>query len=100
MQLGNMSKIVNGKRYSAKTATVIASNEYWDGHNNVRNGRNTYLLRTPNGNYFTAMVSMWEDERSGLEPLSEDEAIGLYEELPEHECEYEDAFPDKKIEEA
>ena len=100
MQLGNMSKIVNGKRYSAKTATVIASDEYWDGHNNDRNGRNTYLLRTPYGNYFTAMVSMWEDDRSGLEPLSEDEAIRLYEKLHEHEREYEDAFPDKKIEEA
>ena len=100
MQLGNMSKIVNGKRYSTKTAVVIASDEYWDGNNNDRNGRNTYLLRTPHGRYFTAMVSMWEDERGGLEPLSEDEAIGLYEELNEHECEYEDAFPDKKIEEA
>ena len=43
---------------------------------------------------------MWEDERSCLEPLSEDEATGLYEELSEHECEYEDAFPDQKIEEA
>ena len=100
MQLGNMSKIVGGKRYNAKTATVIASDEYWDGQNNDRNGRNTYLLRTPNGRYFTAMLSMWEDERSCLEPLSEDEATGLYEELSEHECEYEDAFPDQKIEEA
>ena len=46
------------------------------------------------------MISMWEDERSGLDPISEDEAIELYEELPEHDCDYEDAFPDKKIEEA
>ena len=100
MQLGNMSKIVGGRRYSTKTATVIASNEYWDGQNSDCNGRNTYLLRTPNGNYFTAMISMWEDERSGLDPISEDEAIELYEELSEHEREYEDAFPDQKIEEA
>ena len=100
MQLGNMSKIVSGRRYSTKTATVIASDEYWDGYNSDCNGRNTYLLRTPNGHYFMAMVSMWEDERSCLEPLSENEAIGVYEELPEHEREYEDAFPDQKIEEA
>ena len=46
------------------------------------------------------MLSMWEDERSDLEPLSEDEATGLHKELSDHEREYEDAFPDKKIEEA
>ena len=45
MQLGNMSKIVSGRRYSTKTATVIASDEYWDGDNSDNNGRNTYLLR-------------------------------------------------------
>ena len=83
MQLRNMSKIISVKRYNPKTATVIASDEYWNGNNNDRNGRNTYLLRTPNGRYFMAMLSMWEYERSRLEILSEDEAIGLYEELPE-----------------
>ena len=100
MQLGNMSKIVSGRRYSTETATVIASDEYWDGDNSDNNGRNTYLLRTPYGRYFMAMLSTWEDERNCLEPLSEHEASGLYEELNEHECEYEDAFPNQKIEEA
>ena len=68
MQLENMSKIVSGRRYSTKTATVIASDEYWDGNNSDNNGRNAYLLRTPNGHYFMAMVSIWEDERNCLEP--------------------------------
>lgn len=90
----DMHRIVNGKRYSTKTATLIADDEYWDGHNFERHGRNTFLYRTPKGEYFTVSLSQWQGERDTLEPVSQQEAIRLYEEdLSEHEVEYEEAFP-------
>ena len=36
-----MTRIVDRKRYSTETATLIADDEYWDGHNWERRGRNT-----------------------------------------------------------
>lgn len=38
----NMTRIVDGKRYSVATATLIADNVYWDGNNHERSGRNTF----------------------------------------------------------
>ena len=100
MKAGNMSKVVDGKRYSTETATVLASDEYWDGRNYERSGRNTFLFRTHHGNYFKVEVSQWQGELNELVPLDENEAIKLYEELSVHTCEYENAFPDQKVEEA
>ena len=100
MKTGNMSKVVNGKRYSTETATVIASDDYFDGYNYERNGRNTFLMRTPHGRYFKIRVSNWDGELSDLRPLCEKDAIKLYEDLPKCNCEYEAAFPDQKVEEA
>ncbi|WP_310849648.1 hypothetical protein [Acetomicrobium sp.] len=34
------------------------------------------------------------------EPLSKDEAMELYEQLPEHEMEFEESFPGEPVEEA
>ena len=100
MKTGNMSKVVDGKRYSTETATVIASNDYFDGYNYERNGRNCFLMRTPHGRYFKVNMSRWQDELNKLVPIDEDEAIKLYERLSEYTCEYEDAFPNQKVEEA
>jgi hypothetical protein len=97
----NFSRIVNRQRYSVETATLIASDEYWDGHNFERNGRNTFLYRTPNGSYFTVTLSQWQGEKDTLTPISKEEAIALYEnELPEHAAEYADAFPDVDVTDA
>ncbi len=95
------SKIINKKRYSVQTAVLIASDAYWDGHNFERHGRNTFLYRTPNGNYFTVNLTCWQGERDTLTPISQDEAIDLYESsLSEHEISYAEAFPGVKVEEA
>lgn len=97
----NFERIVNRKKYSVATATLIASDEYWDGHNWERNGRNAFLYRTPNGNYFKVSLSQWQDEQDTLTPISQTEAIELYEEeLPEHIVEYSKAFPDVQVEAA
>jgi hypothetical protein len=97
----SMSRVVDGKRYSVKKAELIASDEYWDGSNFERSGRNTFLYRTPNGNYFTINLTQWQGERDSLTPISEDDARDLYEHsLYAHEVEYEDAFPNVTVEEA
>lgn len=96
----NMERIVNGKKYSVKNATLLASDCYWDGSNFERGGRNTYLYRTPNGAYFTVNLTMWQGERDTLEPISQGEAIELFESLPEQEVNYAEAFPGVKVEDA
>ena len=70
------TRIVGRKRYSVATATLIAGNDYWDGHNFERSGRNTWLYRTPNGAYFTVTRTQWEGESAHLEPVTLEEATG------------------------
>lgn len=97
----DLVRIVNRKRYSVKTATLIAHDAYWDGNNFERSGRNTFLYRTPRGNFFTVNLTRWQGERDTLTPVDQDEAIDLYENsLTEHEVKYSEAFPDVTIEEA
>jgi hypothetical protein len=97
----NFERIVNGKRYSVATATLLADNTFWDGHNHERQGRNTFLYRTPNGAYFTVNLTMWQGEADTLNPISESEAIELYETgLSEHHVSYELAFPTVNVEDA
>ena len=95
----SMSKVINGKRYSVKTATLLADNCYWDGSNFERNGHNTFLYRTKGGAYFRVDLTQWQGERDTLEAISREDAMELYEQLPEKEIEYEEAF-DAVVEEA
>ena len=95
------TRIIERKRYSVTTATLIAHDAYWDGHNFERHGRNTYLYRTPKGNYFTVNLSQWQGEDDTLNPCTLDEAIDLYEHtLREHDESYAVAFPGVAVEEA
>jgi hypothetical protein len=95
-----MVEVIGGKRYRTETATLIAHDAYWDGHNWERHGRNTFLFRTPRGNYFVQHQTCWQGERDRIEPLGRDEAIRLYEELPVKELGFEEAFPGVEVQEA
>jgi hypothetical protein len=95
------SKIIDRKRYSTATATLIAHDAYWDGHNFERNGRNSYLYRTPKGAFFTVNQTCWQGERDTLTPVTQEDAIDLYEgALTDHEISYREAFPGVTVEEA
>jgi len=97
----NFSRIIDRRRYDVATATLIASDCFWDGHNFERHGRNTFLYRTPKGAYFTVTLTQWQGEQDALTPVSQAEAIDLYENvLSEHEEDYADAFPDVNVEDA
>ena len=96
----DMTRIVNRTRYDVATATLLASDCYWDGSNFERGGRNRFLYRTPNGRYFLVSLTQWQGEQDTLEPVDLDTAISLYEgPLTEHEELYAAAFPDVAIEE-
>ncbi|GAB6276041.1 MAG: hypothetical protein SAMD01599839_05810 [Rectinema sp.] len=93
-------EVIEGRRYSTKTATLLAGNDYWDGHNWERSGTNQFLYRTPRGRYFTFNLTQWEGQRDTFEPCDEEAARGIYEGLSEKRVSYEEAFPHFKVEEA
>jgi hypothetical protein len=100
MQPREMIQIIGGKRYNTETATLIAGNDYWDGHNFERSGRQAFLYRTPKGNYFASYLTCWQGELDRLEPLAKDEAVTMFEQLPEKRVDFEEAFPGIEIEDA
>ncbi len=96
----DLTEVINRKRYSTKTAELLAGDDYWDGRNFERNGRNTFLYRTPGGAYFSVVVSQWQGEDTTLTPLTLDEAVELFENLREKRVDFEDAFPGLEVKDA
>ncbi len=92
MKLFNREQIVNGKKYRTETASVVADNVYWDGHNFERSGTNTWLLKTPRGNFFLQHQTCWQGERDYIQPVTLEQAKEWYERLSEHSMEYAEAF--------
>ena len=93
-------EIVKRKRYNTDTALLLAGDDFWDGHNWERQGRNTFLYRTKKGLYFTAHLSSAPGETDSIKPQTLDEAVSWYEKLPRRRVEFSDAFPGVEIEEA
>ncbi|MBK6949388.1 MAG: hypothetical protein IPH16_16155 [Haliscomenobacter sp.] len=87
-----MKAIVNRLSYDTETATKVATDYYWDGHNWDRNGRNVTLYRTPNGRFFLHRETRWQGERDMIEPISQEGAKNFYEELPEKKLTWSEAF--------
>ena len=100
MRPRSLSIIVNGKRYRTDSACLIASDAFWDGRNWERRGRNTYLFKTLKGNYFAQYQSKRRGEQDYINPITVDEAVQLYENLPQKEVEFAVAFPDIYVEDA
>jgi hypothetical protein len=93
-----MTRIVDRKRYSVQTATLIAADDFWDGHNFERRGRNRFLYRTPGGAYFLVTLTQWQGEQDTLEPMTLEEALELFEgPLTEHAVSYREAFPSVEV---
>jgi len=93
----NFSKIIKRKLYDTATATLLAGNDHWDGHNFERGGRNTFLYRTPKGAYFEVNLSQWQGEGDSLIPLSEGDAIEVFENMSEQRVKFSEAFPDVEV---
>lgn len=85
-------QIIDGIRYNTETAEIVATNEYWDGNNYERSGRNSHLYKSKKGWFFLGHSTCWEGERDIIEPISIGQAKEEYENFQEHEMEYEEAF--------
>jgi hypothetical protein len=97
----DMERIVEKVRYRVRGGELLAHDEYWDGNNFERHGRNTFLYRAPGGHYFAVHLTRWQGEENWIEPLpDEDEAYRLYESLRQKEVPVELAFPTVSIVEA
>lgn len=96
----DMTAVIDRKRYSVKTALLIAGDDHWDGHNYERRGRNTFLYRTPKGRYFSVHLTQWQGEQKHICAQDEDTAYLMYEEMTEQRVPVEEAFPGIKVEEA
>lgn len=93
-----MTRTIAGKKYDTETATAIADNEYWDGSNYERGGTNTHLYKTPRGAYFVGYSTMWQGEQSSITVLSKAEAKAMYDELPEQNVSWAEAFDEVEVE--
>ena len=88
----SMKKTIKGVLYNTDTATLLADNAYWDGSSHERNGRNSFLYKTPTGRYFLVNQTQWEDEYDRLVPVSKDAAVDVYEVLQAEHVEFDEAF--------
>jgi hypothetical protein len=95
-----MRAVIGRKVYDTTTATLIAGDDHWDGHNFERHGRQTFVYRAPKGGYFAVRLTCWEGEQDRIEPLTLDGAVELFEGMSERRVSFEEAFPGVKVEEA
>ena len=97
----DFTRIFDRKKYSVRASVMIASDDFWDGHNWERQGRNRFLYRTSKGAYFLVTLTRWQNEQDTLKPVTLDEAMNLYETtLTEHDVSYAEAFPGVEVTEA
>ena len=100
MQPESMIWVVGGKRYCTDEATLIAHDEYWNGYSCEQGGRNTFLFRTPKGNFFAQYQTLLAGEINRIVPLDTSEAIALYQSLRVKEVPFGVVFPDVKVADA
>lgn len=103
MKAMNLEQIIGGKRFATKTATLLAGDNWWDGSNQERQGRNRYLYRSPRGIYFIETLTQWQGEYDHLAPVTMDEALSFFEDCDAHGTavvEWAQAFPERVLEDA
>lgn len=90
MNLPNdFTEIVNGKRYSIKSATLIADDAAWNGRSHEVNFRNRFLFLTKNGAFFMLRLTQWQGEEDRIFPLDKAEAKDLLFDLPQKHLSWE-----------
>lgn len=87
-----MKQIINGMVYDTEAAQLIADNKYWDGSNWDRRGRSNSLFKTKKGNFFILFETRWQGERDAITPMTQLQAEGWFEKLPEVKVEFPAAF--------
>ncbi|WP_321429593.1 hypothetical protein [uncultured Methanolobus sp.] len=84
-----MRQKIDNIPYDTETAVLISHNKriLESGHEWL-----THMYRTEEGNYFLHHSAPTMSEYGRIEPLSEECAISVYEEMPECDMEHADAF--------
>lgn len=100
MQPRRMNWVIDGRRYRTDKATLLAHDAYWNNHNWEQNGRNVFLFRTPNGNFFAQHQSVLPGESDSIKPLTTDEAVDLYNSLMVKEVPFVVGFPCTAVKDA
>lgn len=95
-----MTWVVADKRYLTNKATLIAHDAYWNGHSWEQGGRNTFLFRTPKGNFFAQYQTLVQGETDKIVPLEINQAVPLYQSLRKKQVPFVVAFPDVRVEDA
>lgn len=83
--------------------TLLAGNDWWDGHNYERSGRNSFLFRTPKGRFLLQRRTQWQGEEDGaIGFVPESEAIDYFLSQPEgsQRVSFEEGFPGVELDEA
>jgi hypothetical protein len=88
--LDSWEEIIDGKRFSTKTAVLIARGT----DKNTDNPRNwsIFLYRTPEDTYFKVHLNPSENRNNLLHPVTRVEALNLFAELTDRCVDLEDAF--------
>lgn len=103
MKAMNLNQIIGGKRYSTSASVLLCGDNWWDGSNQERSGRNRYLYRSPRGIYFIETLTQWQGEYDHLAPVTVDEARAFFEDCDAHGMavvEWAQAFPERVLEDA
>jgi len=87
-----INQVVDGKHVTTDGALLLADDAYWDGHNYERSGRNIFLWKSRNSNYFIVRQTLWQGEHTTIELITPSVAVNYWEHLPEHHVEFEQAF--------
>jgi hypothetical protein len=90
-----MKQIIDGKMYNTDTAELVADNEFNDGNNRFSHGTASYLYKTKKGNFFTQYLTQWQGDHDNISPINVEQAKQTYEDLRNHNMEYEEAFGEK-----
>ena len=93
-----MTQVIDGKLYKVATATLLAGNDYWDGHNFERSGTNCFLYKTKKGAYFTVNLTQWQGGHDHIEAITKEEAKELYEGMRNDRVPYKEAFGEAPVE--
>jgi hypothetical protein len=91
----NIVAIIGKKRYSVAESTLLAT--VWVSLAIESEKPTTTLYRTAKGAYFK--VLLWSNDPE-VKPITQEQAIRLYERATETHVEYSAAFPDVQIEDA
>jgi hypothetical protein len=92
--------VVAGKRYRTDKAALVAHDAYWNGYSCEQGGRNTFLFKTPNGNFFAQYQTLLQGEINKITPMEINEAMSLYQSLRKKEVPFRVVFPSIKAEDA